>query len=667
MTHRQAHVPHDLMADLEKAYAHHSAGRIAEAESGYLAILERMPGQVDALYLLSSILLQSRPELALEKAREAVAASRGSGGLGVSEAMLQDLLAQVVSVVLLDPALELGHRCAAMKIDPANADRLFRIADLQRQVGQIGEATATMEKYLRSRPGDPNARANLGGLLVLAERHAEAVGVLRAAVSAAPGHLEAWINLGAALDRTNDLTGAVEAFQRALTVDPERLSSRPAVRADLARTLLETWQNAAAWTQLAALIDELPADPKCWRRVLMTLLYFDQLDSGGVRQMHERYGRLLGEARKPEGGRPFVVPRDRRLRVGLVSGDFRTHACASFILPLLEGIDRKQAEITAYDTTPGVPGDPVAARLRVLADHWRDLSGRSIDEAARIVREDQVDILVDLSGHTDGHLLPLFACRPAPRAVTWLGYPATTGLQSIDLRLTDTVADPPEEGNAHATEALIRLERGFLCYTPLTPAPPIGPVPQRPPVFGSFSNLAKVTPGVLGLWLEILGEIPDATLYLKARSLGEEAVRNRVLDFAAKAGIESHRLRLEGWRPLDAYLASYADIDIALDPFPYNGTTTTCEALIMGVPVVSLRGNSHRARVGASLLTQVGRSEWIAETPGDYRSIACRQAGGVEAIRSGRQALRDQVMGSPLCDARDFAQRFVEAIIAPGN
>ena len=305
---------------------------------------------------------------------------------------------------------------------------------------------------------------------------------------------------------------------------------------------------------------------------------------------------------------------ERRLKIGYVSPDFCQHSVAYFIEPLLRAHERQAVEVFCYaDVTRP---DSVTARLRGYADHWLITVGRSDDELAERILTDSIDILVDLAGYTSKNRLGVFARKAAPVQVSWLGYPNTTGLAAMDYRLVDAVTDPVGEADAWASETLVRVDGGFLCYgsgkdVPKPTVPPC--LTSRTVTFGSFNNPAKLSDATLDTWARLLERLPKTRLLLKGKPLGDAATRSFFLSRLAERGVAPERVELVAWLSNEAmHLALYDRVDIALDPFPYNGTATTCEALWMGVPVVTLLGDRHAGRVGASLLTQVGFTDWIA-------------------------------------------------------
>jgi predicted O-linked N-acetylglucosamine transferase (SPINDLY family) len=353
---------------------------------------------------------------------------------------------------------------------------------------------------------------------------------------------------------------------------------------------------------------------------------------------------------------------ERRLRVGYVSGDFRRHAVGDFLMPLLQHHDRAQIELACYAEI--ARPDRQTAAFAELADRWHSTVGLTDDQVAALVRADAIDILVDLSGHTASHRLGVFARKPAPLQVSWLGYPSTTGLAAIDYRLTDAIADPAPDAEAQHRERLVRLPHGSWTYVPPRATPEVAPPPSTAgaaPTFGSFNNLAKVNARVIAAWVRILAAVPDSRLMLKSHQLADAPTRELVRSRFTAAGIAPERILVEpGISNWAGHMAAYGTLDVALDPFPYNGTTTTCEALWMGVPVIALRGDRHAGRVGASLLTRLGLDALIAGDIDDYVAKAVALIGDRERLTALRGAQRARFVASALGDPAGFA-RDVEA------
>jgi predicted O-linked N-acetylglucosamine transferase (SPINDLY family) len=360
---------------------------------------------------------------------------------------------------------------------------------------------------------------------------------------------------------------------------------------------------------------------------------------------------------------PFTNQSDpeRRIRVGYVSSDFRRHPVGFFLQPVLNSHDRAQVEVFCYSSHPQT--DDLTEQLRSRADGWRTIASSDDDAAAELIRSDAIDILVDLGGHSGFNRLPTFARKPAPIQASWLGYADTTGLPNIDYLISDRFVCPEQEDGA-VVEQVVRLPEAFLCYTPPEDAPPVPPLPalsRGHVTFGCFNNIAKVTPDVIRLWAEILRAVPESRLFLKTRSLGEHSVRSRYASLFAHHEVSPERVVFEGASPRADYLAAYGRVDIALDPFPFNGGTTTLDALWMGVPVISLQGDRPVCRLGASHLSAAGCGDLVVRSPQDYLQKAVALASDVRQLSHLRAALRRQVLDSPICDSSRFTRGLEKA------
>jgi predicted O-linked N-acetylglucosamine transferase (SPINDLY family) len=352
---------------------------------------------------------------------------------------------------------------------------------------------------------------------------------------------------------------------------------------------------------------------------------------------------------------------DRRLRIGYVSADFRQHSVAFFLAAIFKAHDPAAVDLCVYHNSSAE--DELTTFFRERSAQWCNIHAMSSAEAAQRIHDDRIDILVDLSGHTAGNSIEAFARRPAPIQVNWLGYADTTGLSAMDYRLTDAVADPPG-ADRFARERLVRMPDAFLCYTAPAQAPQVVPPPVLETgvvTFGSFNNLIKVSASTLNLWAAVLREVPQSRMLIKGRWLELPEMRRRMLDLFAQRGVVPERVELVP--RIDAtsgHLAAYGRVDVALDTIPYNGTTTTCETLWMGVPVVTLVGDVHAARVSASLLRQVGLDDLAATSKRGYVKAAARLAAEPHVLAELRAGLRQRMAASPLCNAARFT-RHLEA------
>jgi len=549
---------------------------------------------------------------------------------------------------------------AILDEDPRHAPALRRMAWMCHKRGDDAEAARMLVASLEREPNNPEAHYNLGLVLASLGRHKEAEESYRRGLAFKPNSVDGYNNLGVLLDSVGRYEEAEESYRRGIAIAP----GIPHLHNNLGVLLKESGRLAeslAVHRHVLALDPRLPAGRS---NLLYTLNYDETVSREALYAEHVAWGNS-DAVRFPTGGSRFANAPDpaRRLRIGYVSGDFRHHSVAFFFAPLLDAHDRGAVEVFLYSND--ARADAMTARLKARADHWVPIFHLSDEHAAARIREDAIDILVDLSGHTSHNRMTLFARKPAPLAVTWLGYPNTTGLPAIDYRFTDSIADPPGEADRLNTERLVRLAPAFLCYRAPAEAGPVAPLPANAAghvTFGSFNNAAKLSPATIALWARLLREVPDARLLLKASQFRDRATRERIAAAFADAGIDRERVSvLAPQRTTADHLAIYGQIDVALDPLPYNGTATTCEALWMGVPVVTLAGDRHAARVGASILTTIGLDHLIAPTADAYVAVAAQLARDRAALAVLRAGLRERVRASPLCDGAGFARAVEEA------
>jgi len=629
------------------------SARIAQ----YRAALEGQPDSADLLLVLGTAHLLNR------QLDEAIPCLRRAAALDPLRAETQAHL----GLALNEKGLfrdALGPLRMALALDPTDTATLSGLGHAYRSLSRFPEARAIMLWAVRIEPNAAETQYYLGTILAALGLYPEAGAALCISIALNPGHADAYSNLGAVL-----LSGglpnsepALHVLARAALLDPDL----PTAYSNLSVILSQRGDpdQAVPYDLRAA---ELAPSPEKWSRVLFNLNYCDSWTAEECAREHFRIGALFDAAGEPNR-LPEAETRpeaDRRYRIGFVSPDFRNHSVSYFLRPLMAAIDRNRFEIFCYSDV--VKADEITAEIRAAADHWFDAPSVSDQELAQQIRADGIDILIDLAGHTPHNRMGSFALRPAPVQMTWLGYANTTGLKAIDYRIVDAVTDPVGIADGLASESLLRLENGFLCYgpPPYAPAPTVRETSVAGAVtFGTFNNPTKITDATFDLWSRLLNRLPRATLLIKSYRLRDEVLRNRILGKFAERGVAAGRLIL-----LDAnadsieHLATYGQIDIGLDPVLYNGTTTTCEALWMGVPVIAQRGDRHAGRVGAGLLTQAGLTELIAESEDDYIEIACRLAEDPTRLARVRHGLRQRVADSSLCDAPSFARTFERALL----
>lgn len=534
----------------------------------------------------------------------------------------------------------------------------YNLGNALKESGKLAEAIEFYQRATQLRPDYPEACNNMGNAFNDQGKLNEAVACLNRAVTLRPDFPEAYYNLGNALHGRLRLEEALISYEKALELRP----NYPEAHNNIGIVFKDCGRLGKAIECYKTALGLKPDFSKAHSDLLLAMNYDPSIDLEGIFLESLDWWRRHGEPHAYKFHHKARNPH-RRLRIGYVSPDFRGHSVSYFFLPLLMAHDRNEVEVFCYAEVKRP--DEMTVRIRDLSDHWRSTVGLGDDAIAQKIYEDGIDILVDLAGHTANNRLPLFARKPAPVQVTWLGYPGTTGTPVMDYRFTDEIADPEGDGDEYYSETLVRLKDGFLCYLPPDGAPDIAGLPaleSESITFGSFNNLPKLNEKVIKVWSEILLQVPGSSLLLKSRQLADESTSRRYMDLFIKNGVTPDRIRtLPATSSILEHLELYNRVDIALDPFPYNGTTTTCEALWMGVPVVTLRGNRHSSRVGTSILTRVGLKELVAETENDYVSkgagLAC-DLGRLQALRKG---MCRRMKESYLCDAGSFA-RSVEKV-----
>ncbi|MCC6661291.1 MAG: glycosyltransferase [Phycisphaerales bacterium] len=552
-----------------------------------------------------------------------------------------------------DEAVAVLRRAAAGRGD--TLPYLLLMAEYLAVLGQNQQALFAADQAVQRAPARAEAHAVRGLVMQLLNRFLEATASLEEAVRLSPGLAMAHQNLGLVLQAQARFEAAETALRRAVELSPSVLAD-----ANLALLLADTARVPEAISLLEGALSRWPGQAGLLFPLCFLLNYSDTADPAAVLARHKEYGRAITPSPAPRG--PAPGPRPAVLRVGLVSGDLRGHSVSRFVEPVLREINRERFGVTCYFTGPR--GDATSARLRTLAERWRDVARTSDDTMARTITNDNIDILVDLAGLTSGQRLPVFARRAAPVQATWIGYPNTTGIPAMDFRIVDSRTDPPGS-EAMVTESLVRLPGCLLCFDPGGDAPPVQPREPGPITFGSFNALSKVSDTCVRLWAAVLEAAPGSRLLLKAKALADGATRRRLQDRFVAAGLAPERLELIGQTESTAeHLALYQRIDIALDTFPYHGATTTCEALWMGVPVVTRGGTVHAARVGPSLLRAAGLSDLIADCDDGFVRLAASLAADPARLAAWRGTLRERLTASALCDAPAYARALEAALDA---
>ena len=575
-----------------------------------------------------------------------IAALRAAAALDPRSALLWNDLGMALAATGAVAEAERTMRRALM-LNPDLPEIHNNYGNVLRQAGDPAKAIACYQAALQRRSDYIEARANLGIVLLESGRLDQALDCFDMVIAAHPDDAVAWSHRAAALTSLGRYSQAEAACRRAIVADPGRAETHNNY-AILLKALGRLDEAQAAYTRAVAYA---PDDPGIHSNLLMCLGYDPAMTAAKLVAAHRNWA----QSHAPPAPPPvFDIPSGDPLRVGYVSPDFHEHSVAYFLQSVFRHHD--PARITLYAYSDVAAPDTVTATLREEADEWRDTRADTDAALYDRIRADGIQVLVDLAGHTANNRLPVFARRAAPVQVTWLGYGATTGLPQMDYRLTDILADP-DGAEAWWTESLCRLTGGFLCY-----APPECPLPESgakgPITFGSFNNLSKMNPGVIALWARVMNAVPGSRLMLKARQLADPDVGQRMRDAFAAHGVDPGCLDFAArTASRDDHLALYGAVDIALDTLPYNGATTSCEALWMGTPVVTLAGDRSTARYGASLLAHAGCGDWVAGSPDEFVAIAA----GLARTRPDRAALRDRVAASGLTDGARAARELEDA------
>jgi predicted O-linked N-acetylglucosamine transferase (SPINDLY family) len=597
----------------ESAEIHYNLGNAykdqkqpAEAIACYRRALQRKPEHVQALNNLGNT-LKDQDELA-----EAILCLRRAVQLRPDFAEAYNNLGLALQEQgQLDEAIACFQQ--AIQRNPDSVEAYSNLGNALKEQGQVAEAMACFQQAIQRKPDFAQAHFNLGYVLQDQGQLSEATACFRQALKLKPDYAEAHNNLGVILKDQGQLADAIASFQQARQLKPEYAGAHS--------NLLFTMQYGSEITlqKLAAAHQE-----------------FQQQHATPLRDtwpVHEN-------DRDPQ----------RRLRLGFLSPDFRRHPVGYFLVRALENLDPQQCETVCYYDRK--KHDELTARLQAAATTWVDVVGQSNERLAEKIRADRIDILFDLAGHTAHGRLLVFARKPAPIQIAWIGYEGTTGLEAMDYLLADRYI-VPEGSERYYREQILRMPEGYLCYDPPAAAPPVGPLPalaRKAVTFGSFNNLAKITADVVAVWAKILRRLPQSRLMLKYRGLGDEVVRQRFRAMFADAGVPPQQLDLQPPTSYSEYLATYHQVDLALDPFPFSGGATTCEGLWMGVPVITCPGETFASRHALSYLSTIGITETIAHDLDEYVELAVTWAGDLPRLAALRAGLRERMATSPLCD-----------------
>lgn len=541
----------------------------------------------------------------------------------------------------------------AIGIDYCFADAYYNLGNAYREKKHLDEAIIYYQKALQLRPKMHGAYNNLGSVFLEKQQWDKAIACYEQALKLDPENVMVFVNLGGIFQTLGKYDEAILYYKKALDINPD--SAIP--YNNLGSVFKEKGLPDKAEYYFSKAVKLDPYNLVFSENLLFQMLYNARC---GVHDIFMEHLRFAEHYEKPLFSSIVTHINDRipsrKLKIGYLSPDFRRHSVAYFIEPVLLAHSHEEFEICCYSDVL-VPDD-VTRRIQGFVDQWKNIAGISNADIVDLIRKDEIDILIDLAGHTVSNRMLVFARKPAPIQVTWIGYPATTGFSTMDYKIVDGYTDPPGKTEQFYTEKLIRLPESFLCYQPDRESPGINDLPALTAgyiTFGSFNNFAKVSQECLKLWVKILKAIPGSRLVIKGKALADKSTSRYAMNMFTGEGIPEARIELLGWKTgVREHLEAYNRIDIGLDTFPYNGTTTTCEAMWMGVPVITLAGTAYASRAGVSLLSNIGYSELIAYSADEYVALAAGLANDLNRLQRIRRNLRKEMAQSLLCNAGRF-------------
>jgi len=659
-------------------------GHLDEAEISYRRALELQPDIAVVHSNLGNVYtLQGKQDEALASYQEAVRldpnnafAHSNLGALLKTKGRVDEAMTHLRHALRLNPNLAEAHNNLgnilsyqehldealvsyqnALLLKPNLGEVHSNVGDIYARQGKLDEALASYREALRLEPRNASAHSNLGALFRLMGRIDDAIACLQNALRLNPNLAEAHNNLGNIYFDQARYDEALASYQKALNLRPDL----DYIHSNLGSIYTRQGKLDEALASYREALRLGPRNALTHSNLLFLLNYHADYDEAALYAEHVRWGETYSQSPENIEVHSNSPEEDRQLRIGYICADFRNHPVGYFIEGVLAHHDKSRFEVYVYSNHP--IQDDLTARLRGHAAQWRDIVGQTDQTVARQIRDDRIDILVDLAGHTAGNRLLTLALKPAPIQATWMSYIATTGLKAVDYIIADRYVIP-EESEGYYVEQVARLPNVYLCFTPPQYPIEVSPLPalsRKEVTFGCFNNTAKLTPETIATWAKLLQLLPASRIFLKSASFDDERVKEHYRGLFAMHGVQAERLEFAGHSPRQELLAAYRGVDIGLDPFPYTGGTTTAEALWMGVPVISLRGNRFVSRIGESFLSNVGLGEYVVDSKDAYIAKAIALASDLPRLANTRRQLREQMLNSPLCDCRGFT-RDLEAV-----
>jgi protein O-GlcNAc transferase len=643
--------PRSFKAEFNLANSLRDLALLDEAEAAYRSALEMEPGLTEAKVNLGVLLFNQ------ERFREAEIHFRD----GLRERPEDPVVLNNIGLILLHfgrPAEAEASFSKVISLSPDNADAHNNLGMALKEQGMFEAAEQSLREALRLRPGDVRTLGNLGIVLRNQDRFLEAEAVYRQALAIDNASVTVLNNLGVLLRKQHRLTEAEGACRRALAIDPNNADAL----SNLGVIFIDRGYAAEAEHYFERAVIARPNFAAAHSNFLFTMNYGSTHSLAERVEAARRFGRMVSDTASGRFSTWLADFKPDRLRVGVVSADLRDHPVGFFLESILSKIDVTRMELFAYSNQR--EEDATSRRLREHFAAWRVIADHSDENVANAIRDDRINILIDLSGHSSENRLPVFARKPAPVQVTWLGYFATTGMAEMDYILADR-GGVPHPDDWQFTETVWYLPQTRLCFTPPDLAVSVNELPAKANgflSFGCFQNLLKINASTIRLWAAVLRALPSSRLVIQCPNRNAELAKQRLLGSFQQNGISPDRVQFSEPMDREVYLLAYHAIDLILDTFPYPGGTTTCEALWMGVPTVTLAGQTMIERQGASLLMAAGLSEFVAENERDFVAIAVSYASNPEALGRLRRSLRDHVLASPLFDAKAFAGDFTNAM-----
>ncbi len=630
----------ELALLVAQGLGYHQGGNLKAAKATYLEVLKNDSDHAEALHLLGCLLDgQGNTAQAIKLMVRAVK----------SNPQAHAYFYNLANMHLKQGNAKEAIRCyrEAVRIKPDYAAAHNNLGQALAQTGQRSEAKASFLNAISIQSNYADAHYNLGIELKIDGDLDGAIGEFLCALQLQPLFADAYCNLGGAYLQTQQLSQALAAYTKAIEIEPNNFRNHT----NLGAALLRMGRQQGAITSFQEALKLNPNDAPTRSNLIMVSSYITS-DAKALRLLSDEWEQVhchpLRKFIKSHANRGNP---EKRLRIGFVSADFRNHAAAFWIEPMLSNFKHDDVEVFCYSSNAVV--DSTTERFRSYADQWVESADVSDEALAERIRRDSIDILVDLSSHTEGNRLLVFARQPAPIQVSWFGFPISTGLKSIQYRITDTAIDPPGKTASFYSEKLVPLSRFYAAYRPDPTAPPIdaGPAIRNNFItFASVNSLAKIAPSTLELWADILRSLQNSRLIIQAAGLEDADLANQVCRIFAERGVTADRLSLRGWTPMSGFLLLGQEADIALDPFPFNGGVTTCHTLWMGLPVITLCGQSAASRVGLSILSHLGLADLAANNTEDYKMIALALANDRARLAMLRDSMRSRLEATGLLD-----------------